>query len=167
MAISRNLVDMAALRTLLRLPSLSLDDEYARLIANQASNAVRDFAERQLWISADDGDDITGLELAPHTARDIALQVAFRAWTNPKNLERRTSGPISETFGNGAWGLELTEDEKGRLGKLRAGGARGLWVQPITRVSPPSYPILVPSSPVNLGEVYLADSDQFPYNVEP
>jgi hypothetical protein len=159
------------------LPTLSSNDVYATLMLAQASNAVRDEAGMPGWVVRTDEDDVlgTGQVDAPQAARDIALWVAYRAFVNPKNLSRRTAGPISETFRDGISGIALTDDEKTRLAALDGvGRTGGLWAQPIDAYSPPDTPILVPTVGPPWGRLwpeeqgfYLADSDQFPYNLEP
>lgn len=139
---------MSALNTI---PNLALllrttidpSDGYAELILEQASNSVRDYMRQPGWVTADPPGD--GQTVAPQVARDVTLWVAARAYTNPKNLERRTAGPISETFRDvGVLGVELTESEKERLGTPAGRSSNGLWV-------------LQTSTPGGVSKVYLPD----------
>lgn len=127
----RDLVSVRDLGYALRLP-LDSDDPYTLLMIGQASNAVRDFTGHQEWVGSEPG---VNEEVAPATARDVALWVALRAHRNPLNLERRTAGPISETFrDSGVFGAELTAAEEARLRNaelVSRGSTGGLWVQPV------------------------------------
>ena len=147
------------------------DDEYALMMIGLASNAVREAARQAGWVVETDEGDLPGVgqALAPQTARDIALLVAGRAYTNPKNLERRTAGPISETFrDSGVFGVGLTEDERNRLNDV-SGRTGGIWVQPIEYGSGEPLTVLVPTLTANpiiasdIGPFPLGQEDQFPY----
>lgn len=142
-AASPLLVTIPELATLLR-TTIDEDNDYAKLIVAQASNAVRDEAGQPGWLRTLNPSDTIpeGYGEAPFTARDIASWVAQRAFTDPRNRSRITSGPISDTFfENGVYGLDLTDGEKNRLAAYHpdAGQNTGLWVQPIgagTRAEP-------------------------------
>lgn len=165
MAVSGNLTTVEKLRTMLKMPAMDDADPYALLIIEAASQAVRDYARQLGWVTRESGDTLgTGQVDAPETAQQITLWLAIRAYTNPTNLQRRTAGPISDTyFENGVYGLELTEDEKSRLGDLRTDGGGGLWVQPLSS-GEETGPILIPSSREIPGDpFYIADGWQFPY----
>lgn len=126
-----NLVDMAALWTLLKknhpnLPNVATDP-YSELIAEAASEAVRSAAGRPLW----GADPLEGEEVeAPARARFIALWVASRAWDDrARTLQRRTSGPISETyFEQTVQGLALTVEEQAWLESQRPVDGGPAWV---------------------------------------
>jgi hypothetical protein len=162
MAANPLLAKVSDLATLLE---ITLDDEdpYALLIMRQASNAVRDAAKQPGWVRLDDPENDEpgpGQAVAPPVAEDITLQVAARAYTDPRNLASKGSGPIRESyFENGFYGTDLRPQELARLRGVSGNGNRGLWVQPISYGEPVT-PILAPSE---LGYWYLADSDQFPY----
>lgn len=174
MAVSPLLVPVSALSLLLFRDAAKIpaDDAYTQMVISQASNAVRDAARQPGWVRLEDAGDELGpgqSEVAP-TAQDIVAQLAMRVWTNPRNLERRTSGPVSETFrDSGVYGLELTAAEAERLKGLRPGGGGGLWVQPLD-YGEEETPVLVPSMTsygvTDLGPTYLGMSSQFPYNLD-
>lgn len=171
MPVSALLVAVTDVQALLRVTQ-NADDAYAKLIISQASNAVRHagvkagIAEAAGWVTATEPDEPgTGQVQRPDVARDVALWVASRAYVNPKNLERRTSGPISETFrDSGVYGVELTDDERDRIGTLAGTSSTGgLWVQPIS-YGTEVVPILAPSDmPIPGDSFVLGDSDDFPY----
>jgi hypothetical protein len=160
------LASTGQLGTLLKL-TVPDDDPYALMMLAQASNAVRDEARQQSWVRKVEPTDVlaTGQVEAPETAQDITLWVAYRAYTNPGNLARRTTGPLSETwFENGVYGLELTDDEKRRLGKLTGSTGGGIWAQPISVATPENEKVYVPVGfQTATGGFYIADGDQFPY----
>lgn len=177
MATTPLLAPIGDLATLLRL-ELDEEDAYATLILRGASNAVRTEARQPGWRAWDDepalrptNPDPADLSLtwAPEVAADVTLQVAARAYTNPENLQRRTSGPSSDSwFENGLYGLELSAADREKLRHLRPdGGGDGVWTLPIAYGDERYGPIMVPSSPPNLGDVYLADEGQFPYGQGP
>jgi len=118
------------LAVLLKRPASSLDgDEYTELIAESASEKVRSVAEQPTWIDPDlipAGEQIA----APARARLIALWLARQAWSDPGNLQRRTAGPISQTFfEGGVRGLNLEPEEKEWLLSQRtSGNNKGMWV---------------------------------------
>lgn len=114
------LVDVDELTSLLKMPPDSLDeDEYTRLIMEAASAKVRDVAGHPEW----------ELDTIPTRGRFIALWLAKRAWEDPGNLQRRTSGPISDTFfENGVRGLTLEDDEREWLEGQQPGGANSTWI---------------------------------------
>ena len=123
------LITVRELEILLRKPEGSLkDDAYTALIIDAASGIVRDAASRQEWAWPEAAE---GETLAPTRARTTALWLAKRAWEHKGNLQRRTAGPISDTyFENGPAALELTDVEREYLEGQRPGGRRsGLWVQ--------------------------------------
>lgn len=166
MATTTSLTSVSDLATMLHL-SIAEDDAYAALIIRGASNAVRDAARQPSWVRKEESGDTlaTGEVLAPDTAQDITLWVAVRAYTNPRNLSRRTSGPISETFREGVYGLELTDSEFARIEALRPAGNSGLWIQPIAGGKGAYGPILIPSELTPAGDPFhIADEGQFPYN---
>lgn len=124
------LVDIAELTTLLKRPANSLDnDPYTDLMIEAASAVVRD-AGNPNWVLADPGPDEV---VIPSRGRFIALYLAQRAWTDTRNLARRTSGPISESFHtDGVTGLVLTDAEQAWLdGKKPGGGNDGTWIMRI------------------------------------
>ena len=100
-------------------------DAYTDIITASASEVVRDAAGRPHW----GVDPLEGAEVAaPARARIIALWLAKRAWLDVGNLQRRTAGPISDTFfEGGVRGLGLEEDERAWLEGQRPGGGSGLW----------------------------------------
>ena len=101
MAVFPDLIPVSALSLALFRDATKLppDDEYARMMISQASNAVRDAALQSGWVRLTEGSEPgVGQAEVPTTAQDITLWVATRAYTNPRNLERRTAGPISETL---------------------------------------------------------------------
>jgi hypothetical protein len=118
------------LTTLLKRPPGSLaSDPYTELIAETASEKVRSVAEQPNWVDPDATP--TGEQVkAPSRARLVALWLARQAWQDPGNLQRRTAGPISETFfESGVRGLGLGDDEKEWLESQRpSGGSNGMWV---------------------------------------
>lgn len=133
MAVSPLLATVAELGILVKQLSLAENDPYATMILSQASQAVRDKGSAG-WVRLEDpevDEPGPGQTEAPQTAHDITLQVARRAYLDRGNLARRTTGPMSETFfENGVYGLDLTEDEIDRLGKISGASTGGLWVQP-------------------------------------
>lgn len=146
------LATVSKLKVLLRKPDLPASDEYATMMLEQASRAVR-FEARPgslAWV-LENPDTDAGQILVPDEAQDITLWVAFRAFTNPRNLERRTAGPVSETFRDtGIYGLALTDDEKERLAELTTGDSghsRRLWTQPVGAGTLPKPVYLVDSWP--------------------
>ncbi len=166
------LVTVQELAVLLK-TTIAADDPYATMMVEQASSVVREYARMPGWVRNLSDPAVDGEIVAPQGARDVALWVASRAYLNPTNMSRRTAGPISESFENGLWALELTPDEKTRLDGL-TGGARtgGLWVQPIDGGYPPWGPIMVPTIPAPYiddvlvySDIIIADEGQFPYNV--
>lgn len=168
MAVSGNLVPVAKLATMLHL-TLAPDDDYANIIISAASNAVRDAARQAGWVRLDDGDVAgTGQTEAPSSAQDITLWLALRAYSNPRNLARKTTGPISESyFENGVYGLELTPDERTRLEGMRTEGAGGgLWAQPIYGGKRRTEHVYIPSELNPPGApFYMAEEWQFPYGL--
>lgn len=171
MAVHSELASIATLSLLLyrvddRIPA---DDPYATMILSQASNTVRAAARRPGWVRLTDGTlPGPGQIEAPQDAQDITAHVAARAYSNPRNLERRTAGPVSETFrDNGVVGLGLTEDEKGRLALLGPTSG-GFWVQPLD-YGDVDEPVVVPSvtsyGVTDLGGTYLGMGSQWPWNI--
>lgn len=161
------LTTVSQLRTLLKLPNLSLADPYAVLMVNQASTRVRE-AGLEAWTI--DNPLPEGGVAAPQGARDVALWVAYRAYTNPKNLSRRSVGPISDAFqDSGVFGVDLTPAELARLEKLaNAGSGRsgGLWIQPLDTGEAEGM-LTVPSDmPIPGDPFYIADTGQFPYGYD-
>jgi hypothetical protein len=124
------LVDVEALETLLRRddPELELDEyaDYTALIIEGASAIVRDEGDPN-WVLSNPGD---GETVIPARGRFIALALAKRAWEDQGNLQRRTTGPLSETFfEDGVRGLELTEAELDWLeGHQPDGKSTGTWI---------------------------------------
>lgn len=163
------LITVHDLAVALQLPNLSDDDEYAQLIIDQASDSVRDYAKKPGWVKDVAIPPLPGTELAPQAARNVTLWVAVRAYTNPRNLSRRGSGPISESYENGLWALELTPAEKERIDGVTGGSSSGgLWIQPIDggwarRSQPMYFPTYDPTQPT--GDVIMFDEGQFPYNI--
>lgn len=142
-------------------------DSYALMIVEHASNAVRDYARKQGWVRNLSDPAIAGEEVAPATAREITTWVAVRAYTNPRNLSRRGSGPISESFENGLWALELTPSEKERIDRITGGGSSGdgLWILPIDGgFTRRRREIRVPIEPQPGSPFPIADEGQYPYN---
>lgn len=131
MPVSLLLASLEELATLLK-AEIPTDDPYALMMLAQASQAVRDAAGQPGWVLRTGGDPLPelppGTSDAPLTAQHITLWVAQRAYLDPRNRSRRTSGPISESFfENGVYGLDLTEGEKARLEPLSANAGGGLW----------------------------------------
>lgn len=168
MAAHATLVPVKALATLLRI-TIDSQDPYALMVLTQASNTVRSAAREPGWVRVDaEGDLGPGQSEVPSEAQDITVWLAMRAYNNPRNLERRTAGPISESFRDtGVYGLELTPDERSRLARLGSSGSTGFWVQPLAYGDDPT-PVLAPSMTsygvTDLGPTYFGTSDQFPYN---
>jgi hypothetical protein len=102
------------------------DDPYTDIITESASQIVRDTAGRPHWgVDPLEGEEVA----APPRARIIALWLAKRAWLDTGNLQRRTAGPISDTFfENGIRGLNLEAAELDWLESQRPGGNSGLWM---------------------------------------
>ena len=149
-----DLISVAELGKILKI-ELANSDPYARMIITQASNAVRDETGQTGWVGSDPG---PGQTVAPTAAHDVTLWVAARAFTNPRNLERRTAGPISETFRDtGLFGVELTENEKARLVPHSSDdkvSSNGLWVQPTGRSSAPQRVYLADPAPGSTAILY-------------
>lgn len=102
------------------------DDPYTDIITESASQIVRDTAGRSSWGVDPLGEGETA---APPRARITALWLAKRAWLDTGNLQRRTAGPISDTFfESGVRGLDLTDAEREWLEGQRPGGNSGLWM---------------------------------------
>lgn len=96
---------------------------FALAVMGQASNLVRGAAKQLTWGEVVDG----VLVPVPARAKDIAVQVAARVFTNPRMLERRGSGPITETFAQEMLtGMALRPVEQEELYSLRASKG-GLW----------------------------------------
>ena len=128
------LVDIAELTTLLKKSAGSLDtDEYTALMIEGASAIVRDEGNSNWVLTATGPDDV----VIPARGRFIALYLAERAWSDTRNLARRTSGPISESFHeDGVTGLVLTEAELDWLeGHSPGGNSDGTWIM---RINPGS-----------------------------
>ena len=107
-----DLVDRAQLTELIKREKPDVgdltDDPYTDVITESASQIVRDTARRPSWGVDPLGE---GEVSAPPRARIIALWLAKRAWLNTGNLQRRTAGPISDTFfDTGIRGLGLEPD---------------------------------------------------------
>ena len=126
------LAQVSQLEIMLRFEISQEHQPYARMILAQASERVRIAAKQPGWIAQGETPSL-GQSVVPQVAEDIVLWVAKRAYTDPGNLQRRTSGPVSETFfENGVRGLELSESELAALGGMAPGGrSTGLWVQPV------------------------------------
>lgn len=122
-----SLVKLDELEVLLKLPPNTLvDDKYTDLMMRAASNLVRETANQPHWELVVAGPDDV---LAPTRAGFIALYLAKRAWQDTGNLQRRTAGPISQTFSEDeVRGLELTDAEREELEGRRPGGSSGSWV---------------------------------------
>lgn len=58
----------------------------------------------------------------PAGAEAVVLDVAARAWSNPRNAQSMTTGPYSASFGAVAGGLWLTRQNKATLRRLAGGG---------------------------------------------
>jgi hypothetical protein len=129
------LATVSKLKILVKKPELPASDPYAQMMLDQATRAVRfEGKPASLYWSLEPDEDLDQVEV-PEDVVDIVLWVAARAFLNPRNLERRTAGPVSETFRDvGIYGLELTDQEKQRVADLAAGDnshSRGLWTQPV------------------------------------
>jgi hypothetical protein len=139
--------------------TLEEDDPYAVMMLAQASQAVRDFAKQPKWVRSTDNEALPeGYIEAPATAKDITLWVAQRAYTDPRNRSRRTSGPISESFfENGVYGLGLTDDEKARLGDLAPSeGWGGLYAVKLAG-DPRTSPVILADSRAGSDPLLYAD----------
>lgn len=156
------LSSVKALATLLKV-TIDDDDPYARLILEQASTSVRDAAGQPGWTLSPDP-LVLSESLPPQAAIDITLWVAQRAYTNPRNLSRRGSGPISEAFADiGVYGVELTDGELARIKGASGAKKGGLWALPIATAGDTTpYPLTVPDM-IDGTPFTIADSDQFPY----
>lgn len=125
------LAEVSQLATGLR---LTLDDEdpYALFMLAGASDVVRATARQPGWVFEDPE---PGQTVAPEIARNVTLWAAMRAYTNPQNLQNRTSGPISHSFRDvGVVGLELRPSEIAFLDEFNpASDSGGLWILPLTR----------------------------------
>lgn len=149
-------------------------DAYAQLMLSHASGAVRDYAGRPGWVRNLSDPAVEGEEVAPAAARQITLWVACRAFTNPRNLRGRSSGPISESFENGLWAMELTPSEKERLDGITGGNSSSgsLWFLPIEGYGTPSGPVIVPTVAANdpeflMNPMQIATEDQLPWTTNP
>lgn len=126
------LFDIQRLEVALKAPAGSLtSDAYTVQIARMASEKVRSIAEQPNWV--DPGKDpLVGVEVhAPWRASDIAVMLAKQAWQDRGNLQRRTAGPISQTFDTTAAvrGLDLAPEDRDWLRSQKpAGNNNGLWV---------------------------------------
>lgn len=111
-------------------PEDVLEDAFTQWIATAAENHVRAVAEQPGWVGEDPG---PGQSLAPARARDIATLLAVRAWdpsAGNGTLQRRTSGPVSQTFDTSqvVRGLNLEISEDTYLRSQRGGSQTGIWV---------------------------------------
>jgi hypothetical protein len=153
------LTTVALLEQALRI-TIPAHDPYAILMIELASNAVRDAADQPGWVIGTPGQNQTE---APQAARDVALMVAVRIFTNPRNLERRTAGPLSETFRDiGVYGVDLTDGEKERLEPHISDsrrGSNGLWVQPTGAKLVPQRVYLADESPGATSILYAEGAD--------
>lgn len=123
-----SLVELNDLEALLKVPENSLlDDPYTELIIRSANAKVRSVAHQPGWVGSEPLEDQT---VAPERAQIIALWLAKQAWEDQGNLQRRTAGPISETFFEGGIrGLALSEADSDYLTELSPGGnTNGLWI---------------------------------------
>jgi hypothetical protein len=158
------LVDRAVLTALVRQPAGSLDsDAYTTFWAEAADDLVKTTAEHPEWVGELSDPPEEGEVLAPLRARNIAAIVAKRAWMDADNLQRRTSGPISDTFfESDLHALELTDDERSYLqGQAPSGRSTGLWVQPVGN-SQSSQAVYLPDSWPGADSVYMDDGSYPP-----
>ncbi len=109
------------------------DEERTRAdsILLETSALIRDVAGVS-WTNATTG----ALDVVPFRVRQIALSVAYRAFTNPEALTQRTIGDSSKSFDRakreGGEAVYLTEAEEKAIQK--ASGTSGMTV--VTQVSP-------------------------------
>lgn len=116
---------MTLLASVARLETLTGTVDLARAeeLLAQASNLVRDFGDDS-WTSA----------TVPGRASDIALQAAYRVYTNPDGAAQKSIGDLSVSYsraGLQGGAVYLTKDEKRALRRL-AGRTSG----EVTLVSP-------------------------------
>lgn len=123
-----------------------VDDNLALKVIDQASFLVNEAAGR---LSAPWSLDSADPELLPpQKAIIIAEQLAFRVYSNPTVLERRSVGPLAESFADAVLtGMALRPDEIEALNALSPNPKStgpSVWVQPITGAPAASQSNIVP-----------------------
>lgn len=113
------------------------EDPLAQAVIDRASLLVND-AARQHWTLGDPQNK------PPEVAVMIAEQVAARTFSNPRVVQSRSTGPMSERLADIVLtGMSLRPDEIDRLSEYRQdGGGQGaqVWVQPTLDGSTDVYP---------------------------
>lgn len=74
----------------------------------------------------------------PPLFRRITRDAALRAWLNPGYVASEQLGDYSTRYLTGG-GVYLTDEEKGKIHKLRSSSA--FWVQPLGRHDPPVHAV--------------------------
>lgn len=102
-------------------------DPLAQKVIERASLLVND-AARQKWNLTDPEN------LPPGIATSIAEALAARTYSNPRVVQSRATGPMSERLADVVLtGMALREDEIARLAEFRddhdASGGASVWVQ--------------------------------------
>jgi hypothetical protein len=163
---AKSLVDMTALALLVKRPAGSLDeDAYSLFWVAAADDIVKTTAGHPEWVGAEPG---PGEVVAPLRARNIATLLAKRAWLDQDNLQRRTSGPISDTFfESDLSALELTDAERNWLeAQSDDDDPDALWVLGIGS-SQKSTPIYIPDGAPGADPVLMDDgTSAFAYGEE-
>lgn len=108
------------------------NDPLAQAVINRASLLVNETVwgvtgQANYW-TVDDPD-----RQPPETAQSIAEQLAARVFSNPRVVQQRATGPMSERLADVVLtSMALRPDEVERLLPFRTGGNAGptLWIQP-------------------------------------
>lgn len=116
---------------------------FAQAVLAQASRLVNE----AVWRAKEESYWNLTTRLAPQAAKDIAVQLSARVFSNPRVVQQRSTGPMSERIADVVLtGMALRPDEVERLRDLyattRQGG--GLWV---LRTAPDTGPTPPPVTP--------------------
>lgn len=101
-------------------------DLLATAVLFQASNLARHHGREPDWTAG-------GETAAPQIVKDKVIQLAARVYNNPRAIEQRQAGPISERLvAELVTGMAFTPLEIETINEVRAnGGGGGLWIQPL------------------------------------
>lgn len=118
------------------------DRDQAEALLERASSKIRAYV-RRTWVDPDTG-LLDGVPEHPDV-RGIAVEMVYRAITNPAGVTQDTAGPFSVSFGSdAAQRIYLQRSEKDELAPIRRGG--GLGTIPTTRGPIETTTVLVPTT---------------------
>lgn len=131
--------------------AISAEDEGALWVLDTASALIRSYTAKTFLPDGwEEGDEFT----APDGARAVAVEVAYRVWTNPDNLVADSIDDSSRRFSErAAEGFYLTDADKIILDGLKSKRS-GLWTLGVTRGDDYTDNVFVPTGPPPSGDPF-------------